>query len=186
MMSQNANQQLQHRLIQRTPIKNHHSQTMRSPSVILKEKEDEIFVSLKMILKVSHQLQYLATVTMPLSQRLVIRFSLQVIVMSSKSEESILIKNLEMTKLVFLCSVVQQVARWIITSYPYSLIINQILAVIIHVGTINIIYNASYEDIAWNVVRTFSDCKVTLLTIALFRQFQFKKFSFNSTYQRYK
>ena len=91
--------------------------------------------------------------------------------MSSKSEESILIKNLEMTKLVFLCSVVQQVTRWIITSYPYSLIISQILAVIIHVGTIDIIYNASYEDIAWNVIRTFSDCKVTLLTIALFRQF---------------
>ena len=39
-------------------------------------KEDQISVLLKMILKVSHQIQYLATSSMPVYQRMAVKFSL--------------------------------------------------------------------------------------------------------------
>ena len=46
----------------------------------LKKKEDQMSVPLKIILKISHQLQYLATATMPVYQRMVVKFSLLAIV----------------------------------------------------------------------------------------------------------
>ena len=42
----------------------------------LERKEDQISVSLKIILKVSHQIQYLATSSMPVYQRMAVKFSL--------------------------------------------------------------------------------------------------------------
>ena len=62
-------------------------------------------------IKISHQLQYLAIATMPVYQRMVIKYSLYVIAMSNELEESILIKNLDMAKLIFVPSAVQQVSN---------------------------------------------------------------------------
>ena len=47
--------------------------------------------------------------------------------MSNELVESILIKNLDMAKLIFAPSVVQQVSSWITTSYHHSLMISQML-----------------------------------------------------------
>ena len=52
---------------------------------------------------------------------------------------------LEMAKLIFVTSAVQQVSSWIV--------------VIIHVGANNILYNASYEDIARNIIKICWNCK---------------------------
>ena len=93
----------------------------------MKEKEDQIPVSLKIKLKISHQLQYLATATMPVYQRVVIKFSLQAILMSNELKESIVIKNLKMAKLIFVPSAVQHVINWIIILYHHSLMISQML-----------------------------------------------------------
>ena len=62
-------------------------------------------------IKISHQLQYLAIATMPVYQRMVVKYSLYVIAMSNELEESILIKNLDMAKLIFVASAVQQVSN---------------------------------------------------------------------------
>ena len=62
-------------------------------------------------IKISHQLQYLAIATMPVYQRVAVKFSLYVITMSNELEESILIKNLDMAKLIFVASAVQQVSN---------------------------------------------------------------------------
>ena len=62
-------------------------------------------------IKISHQLQYLAIATMPVYQRVAVKFSLYVITMSNELEESILIKNLDMAKLIFVPSAVQQVSN---------------------------------------------------------------------------
>ena len=48
---------------------------------------------------------------MPVYQRMVIKYSLYVIAMSNELEESILIKNLDMAKLIFVASAVQQVSN---------------------------------------------------------------------------
>ena len=42
-------------------------------------------------------------------------------------------------------------------------------AVIIHVGTNNILYNADYEDIAWNIIKIGSNCKSHGVNMSLFR-----------------
>ena len=47
--------------------------------------------------------------------------------MSNELVESILIKNLDMAKLIFVPSVVQQVSSWITTPYHHSLMISQML-----------------------------------------------------------
>ena len=84
-------------------------------------------VSLKIILKVSHQIQYLVTSSMPLYQRMAVKFSLQATVMSNELEESILIKNIELAKLIFVHSAVQQVSSRITISNHHFLMISQML-----------------------------------------------------------
>ena len=84
-------------------------------------------VSLKIILKVSHQTQYLVTSSMPLYQRMAVKFSLQATVMSNELEESILIKNIELAKLIFVHSAVQQVSSRITISNHHFLMISQML-----------------------------------------------------------
>ena len=67
--------------------------------------------------------------------------------MSNKLDELILTKSSEMAKLIF-------VPSYIIP----SLVDNMPNVVIIQVGTINILYNASYEDIAQNIIKLGSNC----------------------------
>ena len=73
-------------------------------------KQGQISASFKIILKISHQLQYLAIATMPVYQRMTVKFLLQKIAMPNKLEEVILLRNLDMEKLVFVPSAVQQVS----------------------------------------------------------------------------
>ena len=77
--------------------------------------------------------------------------------MSNELEKLILIKDLEIAMLIFVCSVVQQVSSWIITS-P-SLVDDKPNAVIIYLGTSDILCNARHEDIARNIIRIGSNCK---------------------------
>ena len=83
---------------------------------------------------------------------------------------SILTTNLEMAKLYFRSfsgATSKQLDHFIIP----SLVDDKPDAVIIHVGTSDILYNASYEDIARNIIKMVQIVKVTVLTMSLFRQF---------------
>ena len=61
--------------------------------------------------KISHQSEYLAIATMSVYQRMAVKFLLYVIAMSNELDESILIKNLDLAKLIFVPSAVQQVSN---------------------------------------------------------------------------
>ena len=70
--------------------------------------------------------------------------------MSKELEESILIKNLEMAYFrSFSGETSKQLDHYIIP----SLVDDKPDAVIIHVGTNDILYNESYEDIARNIIK---------------------------------
>ena len=104
---------------------------------------------------------------------MVARFQLQAIVMSSELEELILIKNLEMARLIFVHSAVQQVSSWVITSYLHSLMIS-------HMLSSTQVPTTFYTMPAMKILHGISSglveiVKVTLLTMSLFRQFQFKR-----------
>ena len=140
----------------------------------LERKEDQISVSLKIILKVSHQIQYLATSSMPVYQRMAVKFSLQATVMSNELEESILIKNIELAKFIFVHSAVQQGSSRITISNHHFLMISQMLLLSTQEPTI--LYTMSAMKISLGISsRLVQIVKVTVLTMSLFCQFQLKK-----------